>query len=83
MIWHLMNSKNIFRTFEYVFKYIKYIDFEFRKIEKYSETYENLRETSTRHINMFQTLIALRNTIQYHECNNHDTSRAHANIEPK
>jgi hypothetical protein len=30
---------------------------------------------------MFQTLLALRNTMQQHECNNQDTSRAHANIE--
>jgi hypothetical protein len=30
---------------------------------------------------MFQTLIALRNTMQLRGCNNQDTSRAHANIE--
>jgi hypothetical protein len=30
---------------------------------------------------MFQTLIALRNTMQQHECNNQSTSRAHDNIE--
>jgi hypothetical protein len=30
---------------------------------------------------MFQTLLALRNIMQQHECNKHDTSRAHANIE--
>jgi hypothetical protein len=51
------------------------------EIEKYSENYENLPKTSTRHIIMFQTLIALRNTMQKHECNNQGTSRAHANIE--
>jgi hypothetical protein len=39
------------------------------------------RKTSTRYINMFQTLIALRNTMQWHECNNHDTFRAPINIE--
>jgi hypothetical protein len=50
-------------------------------LEKYSKKYEKLWETSTRHINMFQTLLALRNIMQQHECNNHDTSRAHANIE--
>jgi hypothetical protein len=30
---------------------------------------------------MFQTLLALRTTMQQHECNNQDTYRAHANIE--
>jgi hypothetical protein len=30
---------------------------------------------------MFQTLLALRNTMQQHECNNQGISRAHANIE--
>jgi hypothetical protein len=50
-------------------------------MEKYLEKYENLPETSTRHINMFYTLIALRNTMQQLECNNQGTSRAHANIE--
>jgi hypothetical protein len=48
---------------------------------KYSGKYENLPETFTKHINMFQTLLALRNTMQQHECNDEDTSRAHANIE--
>jgi hypothetical protein len=57
------------------------MNFEFRKIEKYSEKYEILWETSTRYINMFQTLNALRNTMQQYECNNHDTFRARANIE--
>ena len=42
---------------------------------------KNLPETSTRHTNMFQTLLALRNTMQQHECNNQDISRAHADIE--
>jgi hypothetical protein len=32
---------------------------------------------------MIQTLLALGNTMQQHEWNNHDTSRATANIEPK
>jgi hypothetical protein len=36
-----------------------------------------------RHIDMIQTLFVLGNNMQEHECNNHDTSRAHANIEPK
>jgi hypothetical protein len=30
---------------------------------------------------MVHTLLALRNTMQQHECNNQGTSRAHANIE--
>jgi hypothetical protein len=34
------------------------------KIEKYLEKYENLRATSTRHIDMIQTLLALENTMQ-------------------
>jgi hypothetical protein len=53
------------------------------KIEKYLEKYENLRATSTRHIDMIQTLLALENTMQQHECNNYDTPRAPTNIEPK
>jgi hypothetical protein len=57
------------------------MDFEFQKIEKYSENYENLPEISTRHINMFQTILALRNTMKQHECNNQGTYRSHANIE--
>jgi hypothetical protein len=40
-----------------------------------------LPETSTRHINMFQTILALRNTMKQHECNNQGTYRSHANIE--
>jgi hypothetical protein len=32
---------------------------------------------------MIQILPALENTMQQHECNNHDTSRAHAYIEPE
>jgi hypothetical protein len=32
---------------------------------------------------MIQILIALGNAMQQHECNNHDTSRAPATIEPK
>jgi hypothetical protein len=55
MIWHRLNSKNIFRTFENVFRYLKKIDFEFQKIGKY----ENLWETSTRQTNMFRTLFGL------------------------
>jgi hypothetical protein len=30
---------------------------------------------------MFQKLLALGNTMQQHECNNHDTFGAYANIE--
>jgi hypothetical protein len=40
------------------------------KIEKYLEKYENVPETSTSHISMFQTLLRLRNTMKQHECNN-------------
>jgi hypothetical protein len=53
------------------------------KNRKIFKKYEILRETSTRHIDMIQTLLALGKTMQQHECNKHDTSRAHANIEPK
>jgi hypothetical protein len=76
MIWHLMNSKNIFRTFENVFKFLKLIDFGSRKVEKY----ENFPETSTRYIKRFQTLLALRNTIQQHECNTQSTIWTHFTI---
>jgi hypothetical protein len=43
--------KNIFRTFENIFKYLKEIYFEFRKIEKNQKKYEILPKTSTLHIN--------------------------------
>jgi hypothetical protein len=33
------------------------MDFEIRKIENYSEKYQNLLETFTRHINRFQTFL--------------------------
>jgi hypothetical protein len=32
---------------------------------------------------MIQTLLARGNTMKHHECNNNDTSKAPANIEPK
>jgi hypothetical protein len=38
-------------------------------------------ETSTRQIKMFQILLGFGNTMQQHECNNHETSRAYTNIE--
>jgi hypothetical protein len=50
---------------------------KFRKIEKYSDKYENLPKTSTRNINRFQTFFAHRNTMQQHECNNQSASMAH------
>jgi hypothetical protein len=34
-------------------------------------------------IDMIQIVLALGNTMQLHECNNHDISRALAAIEPK
>jgi hypothetical protein len=75
MFWHLMNSKNIIRISKNIFKFLKKIDFGFRKIEKYSENYENLPSASIRYVKMFQTYFALRNTIQRHECNNQSASR--------
>jgi hypothetical protein len=59
------------------------MDFEFRKIEKYSKKYEHLRATYIRYIYMIQSLLELGNTMKQHEYDNHDTSRAPATIEPK
>jgi hypothetical protein len=40
-----MNSKNIFRTFENIFKYLKSIDFEFRKIENIQKIYRKFLQS--------------------------------------
>jgi hypothetical protein len=69
--------KNILIVSKSIFKYIKQIDFGFWKIEKYSEKYENIRRASIGYTNTFQTLFALRNTMQQNECNNQSASRAY------
>jgi hypothetical protein len=73
----LNELEKIFRDSGNIFKYLKQIDFWFLENRKIPKKYENLPNTSTRYINMFQTPFALRNTMQLQECNNQNFSRVH------